>query len=97
MADSLESLIGRKPLHPAEREEAPCTVCVTGAAGYIASKIICRLLAAGHIVHATYRDKDDKISLAACKALPGATESIKWYKADLTVPGSFDKAIEGCK
>ncbi len=92
----MDGFLSRKPLTPAELAEAPCRVCVTGAAGYIASAIVCRLLAAGHTVHATYRDRDDANTLAALKALPGA-DRLEWFRAELMEQGSFDDAVEGCK
>ncbi|GAB4817129.1 hypothetical protein N2152v2_004175 [Parachlorella kessleri] len=92
----MERVLARKPLTEAERAEPPCTVCVTGAAGYVASTIVCRLLAAGHTVHATYRRVDDKNTLAALKGCPDA-DRLKWFEADLMTEGSFDEALKGCK
>jgi nucleoside-diphosphate-sugar epimerase len=92
----MDRVLARKPLSTAEASEPPCTVCVTGAAGYVASNIVCRLLAAGHTVHATYRDKDDQKAISVLKALPEA-DRLKWFKADLLAEGSFDAALEGCK
>lgn len=93
----MDSVLARKPLTDGEKAEPPCTVCVTGAAGFIASTIVCRLLAAGHTVHATYRERDDPATLSALKALPGAQERLIWYSADLLEEGSFDEAVQGCK
>lgn len=93
----MADLLCRKPLYPDEVNEASCTVCVTGAAGYVASSIVCRLLAAGHIVHATFRNGDHVPTLEAVKKFPGAQERLKWFEADLLVPGSYDRAITGCK
>lgn len=93
----MEAQLGRKPLTPAERAEPPATVCVTGAAGFIASVVVCRLLAAGHTVHATYRQGDDPSTLAALRALPNAEERLRFFQADLLQQGSFDAALAGCK
>ncbi len=93
----MDYVLSRKPLYPGEAQEPPCTVCLTGAAGYIGSVILCRLLAAGHTVHATYRDKDDAATLETLRSLPGAVERIRWFKADLEMPGSFDAAVTNCK
>ncbi len=95
--DRMEKLLSRKPLTPAELNEPPCSVCVTGAAGFIASAIVCRLLAAGHTVHATYRKSSDANTVAALKALPGADERLKWFVADLEDAASFVPAVQGCK
>lgn len=95
--DYIPRMLARKPLYPAERKEPPCTVCVTGAGGYCASSIVARLLAMGITVHATWRPEDDAATIAAVKALPGAAQRVKWFEADLMKPGSYDKAVEGCK
>ena len=88
----------RKPLTPVERAAPPATVCITGASGFIGSAVVCRLLAAGHTVHGTWRGGDDPATLAALRALPGATERLHLFGgADLMVEGSFDAAIAGCK
>lgn len=94
----MEAVLGRKPLTAAERAAPRAKVCVTGAAGYISSTVVCRLLAAGHIVHATYRAAaDDAATVAALKMLPGAAERLHWFEADLLKDGSFDAAVAGCK
>ena len=36
------------------------------------------------------------IPTTPCQALPGAADRLKLFKTDLTEPGSFDKAFEGC-
>ena len=33
----------------------------------------------------------------ALNALPGASERLRWFAADLMVEGSFDAAMRGCK
>lgn len=38
------------------KEDSPTTVCVTGAAGFIGSWLVMRLLERGYNVHATVRD-----------------------------------------
>ena len=43
----------RVPLYPAEASAAPTTVVVTGASGYIAGRLVSRLLAAGALVSAS--------------------------------------------
>lgn len=46
-------------------------------------------------MRATVRNPNDEKRLAVLKALPGAAERLTFWAADLLVPGSFDKAIEG--
>ncbi|KAL4421429.1 hypothetical protein ABPG75_010720 [Micractinium tetrahymenae] len=95
---NMESMLERKPLHPAERQAPPARVCVTGAAGFIGSRVVARLLACGHSVHATRRAAgDDAAVAAALDALPGAAERLRWFQADLLQEGSFDAAVAGCK
>ncbi|PRW32669.1 heme peroxidase-related [Chlorella sorokiniana] len=94
----MERLLERRPLLPAEHQAPPATVCVTGAAGFIGSRIVARLLAAGHTVHATRRAAgDDAPTIAALQELPGAAERLRWFEANLTREGSFDAAVGGCR
>ncbi|GBF99784.1 diaminohydroxyphosphoribosylaminopyrimidine deaminase [Raphidocelis subcapitata] len=82
------------PLSKAELAATKQTVCVTGAAGYIAAHILQRLLAAGHTVHAAVRSAS---KLGPLVRLPGAAERLRVFQGcDLTVPGSFDRAIQDC-
>lgn len=46
-------------------------------------------------MRATVRNPGDEARLAVLKALPGAAERLSFWQADLLVPGSFDKAIDG--
>ncbi|MCB9591150.1 MAG: NAD-dependent epimerase/dehydratase family protein [Sandaracinaceae bacterium] len=80
--------------------EAPtdAPVLVTGATGYVAGRVIERLLAEGLVVHATVRDasKTDRLRylVELAEASPG---SIRFFSADLLEPGSFAEAMEGCR
>lgn len=73
-------------------------VMVTGATGYVAGHVVRRLLEEGVTVHAPIRSPENKEKtkyldgLAA--ELPG---SIKYFKADLLQPGSYDEAAQGCE
>eukprot|EP00803_Ostreobium_quekettii_P001506 evm.model.scf_274.2 EVM.evm.TU.scf_274.2 scf_274:13939-18385(+) len=87
----------RVPLSDAEKSCAPRTVCVTGATGYLAGLVVQRLLASGHTVHGTCRSPDNEALVAGLKALPGAGERLKLFKADLLTAGSFDAAVRGCQ
>jgi nucleoside-diphosphate-sugar epimerase len=71
-------------------------VCVTGAAGFIASHVIIDLLEDGHVVHATVRDLGDDTKRAHLDVLeeryPG---KLQCFEADLLEPGSIDVAVKG--
>ena len=73
-------------------------VLVTGATGYVAGRLVEKLLTEGRHVHAAIRNPESKEStkyldeLAA--KLPG---SISYFKADLLTEGSYDEAMRGCE
>nr|AIY51701.1 dihydroflavonol 4-reductase [Penstemon barbatus] len=73
------------------------TVCVTGAAGFIGSWLVMRLLERGYIVRATVRDPENLKKVKHLIELPKADTNLTLWKADLTVDGSFDEAIQGCE
>jgi len=73
-------------------------VLVTGATGYVAGRLVEKLLSEGRTVHAAVRMPDNKektkyLDELAAK-LPG---SIKYFKADLLDEGSFDAAMKDCE
>ena len=70
----------RKPLSDVEKTTKKTTVCVTGAAGYLASSIVARLLAAGHAVRGTVRDPTNAAKNAHLWALSGAKDKLKLFK-----------------
>ncbi|XP_020080257.1 tetraketide alpha-pyrone reductase 1 [Ananas comosus] len=72
-------------------------VCVTGAAGFVASWLIRRLLESGYYVTGTVRDPGDGKKLAHLWELEGARERLRLVKADLMEDGSFDNAVMGCE
>lgn len=73
-------------------------VLVTGATGYVAGRLVERLLAEGLTVHAAVRDPGRKEKLAhldeAAARLPG---TIRYFAADLMQPGSYTEAMAGCQ
>ncbi|XP_059633987.1 vestitone reductase-like isoform X1 [Cornus florida] len=69
-------------------------VCVTGGTGFLASWLIMKLLQNGYSVHTTIRDINRDISFL--RNLPGASERLQIFVADLEQPDSFDAAVEGC-
>ncbi|KAM3710668.1 hypothetical protein ACJW31_01G048100 [Castanea mollissima] len=72
------------------------TVCVTGAAGFIGSWLVTRLLERGYTVRATVRDPDNLKKVKHLIDLPKASTHLTLWKADLNEEGSFDEAIKGC-
>nr|ATB56299.1 dihydvroflavonol-4-reductase [Lycium ruthenicum] len=83
--------------HAAINAPAAPTVCVTGAAGFIGSWLVMRLLERGYNVHATVRDPENKKKVKHLLELPKADTNLTLWKADLKVEGSFDEAIQGCQ
>ncbi|KAJ7962193.1 Dihydroflavonol-4-reductase [Quillaja saponaria] len=72
-------------------------VCVTGGTGHIASWLIMRLLENGYAVNTTIRsDPENRKDLGFLTSLPGASQNLQIFKADLSNPETFSAAIEGC-
>lgn len=71
------------------------TILVTGATGFIASRIVEQLLAGGHAVRGTVRKRGGE-GEAMLRALPGA-ERLELVVADLLDAGAFDAAAAGCE
>lgn len=74
----------------------PSPVLVTGATGFIASRVIEGLLARGHTVRGTVRSLKKPGDIDLLRQLPGARERLDLVESDLTQPGSFDAAAVGC-
>ncbi|XP_007051599.2 PREDICTED: dihydroflavonol-4-reductase isoform X2 [Theobroma cacao] len=77
--------------------EKETKVCVTGAAGYLGSSLVKKLLEKGHIVHATARNLGDPNKIGLLKSLPNAETRLRLYEADIYNPSQFQHAIEGCR
>ncbi|KAL5708085.1 hypothetical protein ACHQM5_018919 [Ranunculus cassubicifolius] len=79
--------------------EAPTNkiVCVTGASGFIASWLVKLLLQRGYTVKASVRDPNNPKKTEHLRILPGASERLHLFKADLLEEGSFDSIVEGCE
>jgi dihydroflavonol-4-reductase len=72
-------------------------VAVTGASGYIASHLIAQLLEQGDKVRGTVRSLKKTESFAHLTKLPGASERLELFEADLLAEGAFDKAFQGAE
>ncbi|XP_061348611.1 vestitone reductase-like [Gastrolobium bilobum] len=78
-------------------EEGKGRVCVTGGTGFIGSWIIKRLLEDGYTVNTTVRsDPEHKKDVSYLTNLPGASQKLQFFNADLSNQESFSAAIEGC-
>ncbi|PNX96401.1 dihydroflavonol-4-reductase [Trifolium pratense] len=72
-------------------------VCVTGGTGFLGSWIIKSLLENGYSVNTTIRaDPERKRDVSFLTNLPGASERLHFFNADLSDPDSFTAAVEGC-
>ncbi|XP_024992695.1 vestitone reductase-like [Cynara cardunculus var. scolymus] len=72
-------------------------VCVTGGRGYLASWLIKTLLEDGYSVNATVRtDSGTMKDVSYLTNLPGASERLKIFDADLSKPETFKEPIKGC-
>ncbi|MFK7927996.1 MAG: NAD-dependent epimerase/dehydratase family protein [Myxococcota bacterium] len=82
---------------PTPTIETSAPVLVTGATGYVAGRLVERLLTDGLTVHATVRDPSKTERLAYLNDLADASPgSIVFFAADLTQEGSFAEAMQGC-
>ncbi|KAF8032392.1 hypothetical protein BT93_D1340 [Corymbia citriodora subsp. variegata] len=77
-------------------------VLVTGGTGFIASWMIMRLLQRGYTVRTTIRPRSDpgirdgNRDVGFLTNLPGASQNLRIFTADLNEPDSFEPAIDGC-
>lgn len=72
-------------------------ICVTGATGFLGSWTVKRLLEDGYSVNATIRmHPDKKRDISYLTTLPGASERLNIYNADLDNPETFAASLEGC-
>jgi len=77
-------------------KEGGVTVAVTGAAGYIGSWLVVKLLERGHSVRACVRDADNERKVGFLKAMAvNKAGRLSLHSADMTVPGVYDTVFEG--
>lgn len=75
------------------------TVCVTGGTGFLASWLIMRLLQHGYSVNTTIRPDSPsggKKDVSYLVNLPGASDRLEIFNAELDNPESYEAAIRGC-
>lgn len=73
-------------------------VMVTGATGYVAGRLVEKLLSEGLTVHAAVRNPNDKEKTKYLNALAEKLSgTIVYFKADLLNDSSYDEAMKGCE
>lgn len=73
-------------------------VLVTGANGYVASTLVKKLLDEGLTVHAAVRNPNDEKKVGhLTEAAADSKGTLKFFKSDLLVPGSYEEGMEGCE
>ena len=71
------------------------TICVAGASGLVGSNIVRAALERGYVVHGTMRNLDAPGKASYLNALPNASTNLELFKADMSEPGGFDRALTG--
>ena len=73
-------------------------LCVTGAGGYVGSALVKALVEQGTVarIHATVRGDVNSARYDALREMGGSSGVLEIFSADLSVPGSYDEAVQGC-
>ncbi|GER46443.1 NAD(P)-binding Rossmann-fold superfamily protein [Striga asiatica] len=72
-------------------------VCVTGGTGFLGSWMVKTLLQRGYHVNTTARlHPEGKRDITYLTSLPGASDRLRIFSADLDRPEAFAAAIDGC-
>ena len=72
------------------------TVCVTGASGFVGSRIVADLLERGYRVRGTVREPSNRDKYGFLLELPHAGDRFSLHRGQLLEEGSFDDALDGC-
>ena len=73
-------------------------VLVTGATGYVAGRLVEKLLTEGLVVHAAIRNPEDKEKTKYLDKLASDLKGvIKYFKADLLTEGAYDEGMKECE
>lgn len=73
------------------------TVLVTGATGFLASRLIQHLLIGGYHVRGSVRSLARHQDVMPLRALEGASTDLALFEADLLQPNAFDEAVAECE
>lgn len=80
-----------------ENDNKKGRVCVTGGTGFLGSWLVMKLLQSGYAVHTTVRpNSGGQRDISNLTNLPGASERLQIFNADLEKPETFAPAIQGC-
>ncbi len=71
-------------------------VCVTGASGFVGSRVVADLLEQGYRVRGTVRQPSNLEKYGFLMELPGAEERLTLHRGELLEKGCFDEALQGC-
>lgn len=72
------------------------TVCVTGASGFVGSRVVADLLESGYQVRGTVREPSNLEKYGFLLELPGADDLLSLHRGELLEKGCFDAAMKGC-
>lgn len=73
----------------------PSTICVAGASGLVGSHVVKAALQKGYQVNGTLRDASDTAKTDYLNALPGASNRLSLFSADVADVESFASAMSG--
>ncbi|KAM7513469.1 hypothetical protein LguiB_012344 [Lonicera macranthoides] len=72
-------------------------VCVTGAARYLGSYLVKKLMERGYTVHVTLKNLGDESKVGILNGLRNAKRRLELFEADLYNGDEIGKAIERCE
>ena len=71
------------------------SICVVGASGLVGSNIVRASLERGYTVNGTLRERTAPNKAPFLEALPGATNGLRLFSADMAEEDTFDAAVTG--